>query len=106
MTNRFAPPAAAGERPQAAVPAHAWQAAQSLGDWTLVGCTVAPGFDFADDDLIRVAAIHHVDHLESGGQFAGVTELAEHLAVEGHLVDRRVVHAVGVAGVGCGDLTP
>jgi hypothetical protein len=37
---------AAGERPQAAVPAQAWQAAESLGDWTLVGCTVAPGFEF------------------------------------------------------------
>ncbi len=37
----------AGEHPQAAVPAHAWQAAQSLGDWTLCGCTVAPGFDFS-----------------------------------------------------------
>jgi uncharacterized protein len=42
---------AAGERPQAVVPAHAWQAAQSLGDWTLVGCTVAPGFDFAGFEL-------------------------------------------------------
>jgi uncharacterized protein len=38
---------AAGQRPQGIVPAHAWQAAQSLGDWTLVGCTVAPGFEFA-----------------------------------------------------------
>jgi uncharacterized protein len=37
---------AAGERPQAIVPALAWQAAQTLGEWTLVGCTVAPGFDF------------------------------------------------------------
>jgi predicted cupin superfamily sugar epimerase len=36
----------AGERPQAVVPAGAWQAAKSLGDWTLVGCTVAPGFEF------------------------------------------------------------
>jgi predicted cupin superfamily sugar epimerase len=35
-----------GARPQAIVPAHAWQAAQSTGDWTLVGCTVAPGFEF------------------------------------------------------------
>lgn len=42
---------AAGERPQAIVPAHAWQAAQSAGDWTLVGCTVAPGFDFATFEL-------------------------------------------------------
>ena len=41
----------AGERPQAVVPAHAWQAAASLGDWTLVGCTVAPGFDFAGFEL-------------------------------------------------------
>ncbi len=34
---------AAGEAPQAIVPPHAWQAAESNGDWTLVGCTVAPG---------------------------------------------------------------
>ncbi len=38
---------AAGEVPQAIVPVQAWQAAESCGDWTLVGCTVAPGFDFA-----------------------------------------------------------
>jgi uncharacterized protein len=38
---------AAGERPQAVVAAGLWQAAESLGDWTLVGCTVAPGFSFA-----------------------------------------------------------
>ncbi len=42
---------AAGERPQGIVPAYAWQAAQSLGDWTLVGCTVAPGFEFAKFEL-------------------------------------------------------
>ena len=41
----------AGERPQAVVAAHAWQVAQSLGDWTLVGCTVAPGFEFAGFEL-------------------------------------------------------
>lgn len=48
---RLGPDLAAGERPQAIVPAHAWQAAQSAGDWTLVGCTVAPGFDFATFEL-------------------------------------------------------
>jgi len=48
---RLGPDVAAGERPQAIVPAHAWQAAQSTGDWTLVGCTVAPGFDFATFEL-------------------------------------------------------
>jgi uncharacterized protein len=42
---------AAGERPQGVVPAHAWQAALTLGDWTLVGCTVAPGFDFKTFEL-------------------------------------------------------
>lgn len=42
---------AAGQRPQAVVPAHAWQAAESLGDWTLVGCTVAPGFQFDGFEL-------------------------------------------------------
>jgi predicted cupin superfamily sugar epimerase len=41
----------AGERPQAVVPVRAWQAAQSLGEWTLVGCTVAPGFEFAAFEL-------------------------------------------------------
>jgi hypothetical protein len=42
---------AAGERPHGIVPAGAWQAAQSLGDWTLVGCTVAPGFEFSGFEL-------------------------------------------------------
>jgi uncharacterized protein len=42
---------AAGERPQAVVPVRAWQAAQSLGDWTLCGCTVAPGFEFSGFEL-------------------------------------------------------
>jgi predicted cupin superfamily sugar epimerase len=45
------PDLAAGEVPQAIVPAGAWQAAESTGDWTLVGCTVAPGFDFAKFEL-------------------------------------------------------
>lgn len=40
-----------GHVPQAVVPARAWQRAQSLGAWTLVGCTVAPGFEFAGFEL-------------------------------------------------------
>lgn len=43
----------AGERPQAVVPANCWQMAESQGDWTLVGCTVAPGFDFASFELAQ-----------------------------------------------------
>ena len=42
---------AAGERPQAVVPEGWWQAAESRGDWTLVGCTVAPGFRFSGFEL-------------------------------------------------------
>ncbi len=41
----------AGLRPQAVVLANCWQAAQTTGDWTLVGCTVSPGFDFAKHEL-------------------------------------------------------
>lgn len=40
-----------GERPQLVVPAEAWQSARSLGDWTLVGCAVAPGFSFEGFEL-------------------------------------------------------
>ena len=50
-TVRLGPDVASGERPQAIVPADAWQAAESTGDWTLVGCTVAPGFEFAKFEL-------------------------------------------------------
>ncbi|WFU08462.1 cupin domain-containing protein [Rhizobium sp. CB3090] len=42
---------AKGERPQAIIPADWWQAAESLGDFTLVGCTVAPGFEFSSFEM-------------------------------------------------------
>ena len=42
-----------GERPQGIVPAHAWQSARSLGDWTLVGCTVSPAFRFEGFEMVR-----------------------------------------------------
>jgi uncharacterized protein len=45
------PDLTAGERPQAIVPAGAWQSAVTTGDWTLVGCTVAPGFEFSGFEL-------------------------------------------------------
>lgn len=40
-----------GQRPQVVVPRDAWQAAESTGAWTLVGCTVAPGFRFSGFEL-------------------------------------------------------
>jgi uncharacterized protein len=42
---------AAGARPQAVVPAGAWQSAESKGAWTLVGCTVAPAFVFESFEM-------------------------------------------------------
>jgi uncharacterized protein len=48
---RLGPDIVAGEQPQAIVPSDTWQSAESTGDWTLVGCTVAPGFDFARFEL-------------------------------------------------------
>ncbi|WP_341989377.1 cupin domain-containing protein [Azorhizobium sp. AG788] len=38
---------AAGQQPQGVVPPFVWQAAESQGAWTLVGCTVAPAFLFS-----------------------------------------------------------
>lgn len=40
-----------GERPQVVVPPQAWQSARPLGDYTLAGCTVAPGFEFSKFEL-------------------------------------------------------
>lgn len=51
QTIRLGPDLRQGERPQGLVPAHAWQAAESLGGWTLVGCTVAPAFEFSGFEL-------------------------------------------------------
>ena len=42
---------AAAQQPQGIVPAGAWQAARPLGDWVLVGCTVAPAFEFSGFEL-------------------------------------------------------
>ena len=45
------PALAEGERPQGIVPKDAWQSAKSTGEWSLVGCTVSPGFEFAGFEL-------------------------------------------------------
>jgi uncharacterized protein len=50
-SHRLGSDLAAGERPQAVVPKGVWQSARSLGAWTLVGCTVAPGFEFTGFEL-------------------------------------------------------
>jgi uncharacterized protein len=45
------PDLANGQSPQIIVPVHHWQSAATTGDWTLVGCTVSPGFTFEGFDL-------------------------------------------------------
>jgi len=46
-------PTGRGRSPVAVIAAGEWQAAESAGDYTLTGCTVGPGFDFADFLLLR-----------------------------------------------------
>jgi hypothetical protein len=50
-TLKLGPAVLDGERPQGLVHPGHWQQAWSLGTWTLVGCTVAPGFEFAGFEL-------------------------------------------------------
>jgi len=59
---RLAPVGTGADAPVCSIGAGVWQAARPLGDYAFVGCTVAPGFDFADfrllaDDHARAAAV-------------------------------------------------
>jgi len=49
--HRLGPDVLAGEAVQLVVPSGWWQAARSTGAWTLVSCTVSPGFRFAGFEL-------------------------------------------------------
>ncbi|RZO67305.1 MAG: cupin domain-containing protein [Parvularculaceae bacterium] len=51
VTHRLGPNISPSERPQVVVEPFQWQAAESLGAWTLVGCTVVPGFQFEGFEL-------------------------------------------------------
>lgn len=51
MSRLLGPGMVEGEEPQHIVPQDAWQSARSCGEWTLIGCTVAPGFEFAGFEL-------------------------------------------------------
>ena len=48
---RLGPDIGSGERPLGIVPEGAWQSAESLGEWSLVGCTVAPAFELTGFEL-------------------------------------------------------
>jgi uncharacterized protein len=64
----------AGHVPQVVVPRGAWQMARSLGDYTLVGCTVAPGFDFAQFELAPQTDKHTMDGGEDHAHHEGCTD--------------------------------
>ncbi len=65
LAYRLGPDILGGDLPQGMVRAGAWQTARSLGDWTLVGCTVAPGFEFETFEL--APRDWHPDGLEPEG---------------------------------------
>lgn len=50
-TLTLGPDLATGQRPQLVVPKGHWQAAEPMGAFTLVGCTVAPGFEFSGFEM-------------------------------------------------------
>ncbi len=50
-TESLGPDLEAGQMPQVIVPPGCWQAAEPMGDWTLVGCTVSPAFEFAGFEM-------------------------------------------------------
>jgi predicted cupin superfamily sugar epimerase len=64
LTRTVLAQASAGGVPVAVVPAGIWQAARSLGDYTLTGCSVGPGFDFADFRFVS-ALPGHPEHFAS-----------------------------------------
>jgi predicted cupin superfamily sugar epimerase len=66
---------AAGNAPPtsvAVIPTQVWQAARSLGEYSLVGCTVGPGFEFADFQFVADLAAHAA-HFK--GELAPFTDL-------------------------------
>jgi predicted cupin superfamily sugar epimerase len=51
-------PASSGQEPVGIVSARTWQAARSLGAYSLVGCNVGPGFEFADFRFVSALPDH------------------------------------------------
>ncbi|NRA99466.1 MAG: cupin domain-containing protein [Rhodobacteraceae bacterium] len=51
LDHSLGPDLAQGEQPQIIVPEGHWQAARATEGWTLVGCTVSPGFQFDGFEL-------------------------------------------------------
>jgi uncharacterized protein len=65
-------PARSGDGPVAVISAGVWQAARSRGEYSLLGCSVAPGFEFADFRFVASLA-QHASHFETA--LSGLREL-------------------------------
>ena len=70
LEHRVLAPVGPAQEPIAVARAGEWQAARSLGQWSLVGCDVAPGFDFEDFQFIASLEGHQAQFRET---------LADHL---------------------------
>lgn len=66
------PDLAAGQRPQIVVPADTWQGSSSAGEWSLVGTTMAPPFDWEGFELGERAALT-TGYPEAAGRIAELT---------------------------------
>ncbi len=64
-------PAPAGEV-VSVIPPGVWQAARSLGEYSLVGCTVGPGFEFADFEFVSGLPSHLEHFTGTLGQYASL----------------------------------
>ena len=64
LRRRTLAPAHASGGPVAVIEAGIWQAARSAGEYSLLGCTVAPGFEFADFRFVK-SLPQHASHFES-----------------------------------------
>jgi predicted cupin superfamily sugar epimerase len=61
LTRTLLAPPSLGGVPVGVVPAGIWQGARSLGDYTLTGCSVGPGFEFADFHFVA-SLPGHAEH--------------------------------------------
>jgi predicted cupin superfamily sugar epimerase len=78
-------------RPQAIVPAHAWQRARSTGEYTLVGCTVSPAFEFSGFEMAPPK--WHPPRRDGMHELSGAYELLEYkggIPVRYHSLDHAV----------------
>lgn len=67
------PDIAAGQRPQVVAPAGVWQGSSSTGEYTLVGTTMAPGFDWEGFELGNRAALSQT-YPDAATRIAELTE--------------------------------